>query len=39
MKEARATVIKDAAVVARRFLGRMASSSAECFGYLGWIDL
>ena len=32
--EARATVIKDAAVVARRFLGRMASSSAECFGTL-----
>ena len=34
VKEARATVIKDAAVVARRFLGRMASSSAECFGTL-----
>merc|ERR1719262_1112867 len=32
--EARETVIKDAAVVARRFLGRMASSSAECFGTL-----
>ncbi len=32
--EARETVIKDAAIVARRFLGRMASSSAECFGTL-----